>query len=479
MANCIRCGRRLPALTFGKKICQWCKQHEAAQRGEEDDDVRQPVMAVPWVRRESSITLTQVFLIANVMVFIAMVLASGPSLDFNGEVMVHFGANFGPLTLSGQWWRLLTYMFLHGGLMHIAFNMWCLWDLGALCESLYGRWTFAAIYFATGIAGGLASVGWNPGVLTVGASGAIFGLAGALISSFYLGEFSVPREAIQGILRSLLFFVGFNVLFGTFVPGIDNACHAGGLVSGLIAGALIARLAPQPDKPLRRVGVVLFMLLIVGGSAVGIFRWRGSGIRFGSAMDAARNVDRIIGDLQKKVRQSPQDASAHYNLAHAYFAKEQFSDGANELKRVVELQPENTRARMELGAVYLRQAQPKQAQQEFANLVAQEPDNSTAHSALGVALAEQNNHLAAIEEYKNALRLEPKARGVYYRMGVSQAQLKQYDDAIASFSKEKEQSGDDFELENALADAYQAKGLTQQAQDARYKAIQLQGGNKE
>ncbi len=163
-------------------------QHEAAQRGELADDARQPVIAAPWVRRESSITLTHVLFGANVMVFIAMVLASGPSLDFPGQVMVHFGANFGPFTLSGQWWRLLTYMFLHGGVFHIAINMWCLWDLGAVCESLYGRWTFAAIYLITGVAGGLASVGWNPGVLSVGASGAIFGLAGALIASFYLGR---------------------------------------------------------------------------------------------------------------------------------------------------------------------------------------------------------------------------------------------------------------------------------------------------
>jgi predicted Zn-dependent protease len=357
--------------------------------------------------------------------------------------------------------------------------MWCLWDLGALCESLYGRWTFAAIYFITGIAGGLASVGWNPGVLTVGASGAIFGLAGALISSFYLGEFSVPRVAIQGTLRSLLFFVGFNVLFGSFVPGIDNACHAGGLVSGLIVGALIARLAPQHDKPLRRVGVVLFMVLIVGGIAVGIYRWRGSGIHYSLGLNAGRNVDRMIGELQKKVQQSPQDASAHYTLAHAYFAKGQFSDGENELKRVLDLQPENSRARMELGAVYLRQQQPKDAQQEFAKLVAREPDNAAAHAALGVALAEQDNHEAAIDEYKTALRLEPKTRGVYYRMGVSQAQLKQYDDAISSYSKQKEQNGDDGELENALADAYQAKGMTQQAQDARNKAVQLQGGQRD
>jgi rhomboid protease GluP len=479
MANCIRCGRQLPPLTFGRKICQWCVQHEAAQRGEQGEDAKQPVMAVPWVRHESSITLTQLLLGANVVVFLAMALASGSIMDFSGPVMVRFGANFGPFTLSGQWWRLLTYMFLHGGLMHIAFNMWCLWDLGGLCESLYGRWTFAAIYLITGIAGGLASMGWNPGVLSVGASGAIFGLAGALISSFYLGEFSVPRVAIQGTLRSLLFFVGFNVLFGSMVSGIDNACHAGGLVSGLILGALIARAAPQPDKPLRRAGILLFMVLILGGSAVAIHRWRGSGIHFGSAMDAGRNIDRMIGELQKKIQQSPRDASAHYALAHAYFSKGQFPEGEGELKRVLDLQPQNTRARLDLGAGYLRQEQPKAAQEEFTKVVAQEPDNAAAHAALGVALADQDNHEAAINEYKNALHLEPKARGVYYRMGVSQAQLKQYDEAISSYSKEKEQNGDDGELENALADAYQAKGMTQQAQEARSKAAQLLGGQQD
>jgi rhomboid protease GluP len=480
MANCIRCGRRLPPLTFGKKTCQWCVQHEAAQRGELADDARQPVIAAPWVRRESSITLTHVFFGANIAVFLAMALASGSTMDFNGEVMVRFGANFGPFTLSGQWWRLFTYMFLHGGLMHIAFNMWCLWDLGALCESLYGRWTYAAIYLITGVAAGLASVGWNPGTLSVGASGAIFGLAGALIASFYLGEFSVPRVAIQGTLRSLLFFVGFNVLFGTMMSGIDNAAHGGGLVSGLILGALIARVAPQEGNVGRRAVVLIFMVLIVGSAALGIHRWRGSGIHFGrSGMDARENVDRMIGELQKKVKQSPQDASAHYALAHAYFANGQFPDGESELKRVLDLQPQNIRARMDLGVAYLDHEQPKEAQEQFTHVIAQDPNHVGAHAGLGVALAEQGNHAAAIEEYKNALRLKPKTRGVYYRMGISQAELKQYDDAIDSYSKEKDESGDEAELENALADAYQAKGMTPQAQDARSKAEQLIGGQKD
>jgi membrane associated rhomboid family serine protease/Flp pilus assembly protein TadD len=469
----------MPGLTFGKKICQWCVQHEAAQRGELSDDAIQPVMAAPWVKRESSITLTNIIFGANVMVFVAMVLASGPSLDFTGPVLVHFGANVGPLTLSGQWWRLLTYMFLHGGLLHIAMNMWCLWNLGMLCESLYGRWTYAAIYLITGVAAGLASVAWNPGVLSVGASGAIFGLAGALIASFSLGEFSMSGIPVKNTLSSLLFFAAFSLFFGGVSSQIDNACHVGGLISGLILGALIALAAPDQNRPLQRAAILLFMVLIVGGSALGVHRWRGPGVHFGSAMDAQRNIDRMIGELQKRVQQSPQDASAHNALANAYFSKGQFPEGATELKRVLDLQPQNVRARMQLGAVYLRQGQSKDAQEEFTTLVAQEPNNANAHVGLGMALADQNNPEAAINEYQAALRLEPDTRDAYYRMGVSQAQLKLYDDAIASYLKERERSGDDAELETSLADAYQAKGMTQQAQDARNRAAELNGGQRD
>ena len=399
-------------------------------------------------------------------------------MDFSGQLEVHFGANFGPYTLSGQWWRLLTYMFLHGGLIHIAFNMWCLWDLGRLCESLYGRWTFAAIYLITGVAGGLASVAWNPEVLSVGASGAIFGLAGALAASFYLGEFSIPKVAIRGTLRSLLFFIGFNVLFGAVVSGVDNACHIGGLLSGLILGALIARVAPQHDAP-RRVGVLSAVALAVVIAAFGVQRWRGSEIHFRSEIIAQKSADRMIAELQKKIKQSPQDASAHYALAHEYFTSRQIPEGIGELKRVLELQPQNTNARMELGAAYLSEGQAKDAQEEFTKFVAQEPNQVDGHAGLGMALADQGNHAAAVEEYAAALRLDPRASGVYYRMGISQAQLKQYDNAIASYLKEQQQSGDDSELEIALADAYQGKGMTKQAQDAKNKAVQLKSGQRD
>src|ERR1700691_3368508 len=275
MANCIRCGRQLPGLSFGKKICQWCVRHEAYQRGELADDAPQPVMAAPWVRRESSVGLTQVILGINVAVFLGMVIASGnpaafgnPMQEFSTPESLRWGANAGLLTFSGEWWRLLTCVFVHGGLLHIGFNMWCLWNLGDLCESLYGRWTYAAVYLICGVGASLASAAWNPYRPSVGASGAIFGLAGALIAAFKLGEFSVPRSALSGTLRSLMVFVVFNLAFGAVSGVTDNAAHVGGLITGFILGAVIALFAPRHDQDFRRVGVfVVFILVLMGGAA--------------------------------------------------------------------------------------------------------------------------------------------------------------------------------------------------------------------
>ncbi len=263
MANCSLCGRKLPPFTFGKTVCNWCVQHQAAQRGEIPDDARQPVMAAPWIARQSSMSLTKVFFGINVVVFVGMLIAGISLMDPTGEQLVHWGANFAPYTLTGQWWRLLTSVFLHIGIIHIAFNMWCLWDLGALSESLYGSWTFGAVYLICGIAGSVASAGWRPTGLSAGASGAIFGIAGALIASYYFGEFSMPRFAIAGQLRSLLMFAGYNLLFGAVSGRTDNAAHIGGLVAGLVIGALIARLAPQESDIGPRVAILGVVLSVV------------------------------------------------------------------------------------------------------------------------------------------------------------------------------------------------------------------------
>jgi len=479
MANCTRCGRQLPPLSW-KKICQWCVQHEAAQRGELGDDVQQRVIPAPWVRRstESSITLTHIFFGANIAVFLAMALANGSILDFSGQVSVHFGANFGPYTLSGEWWRLVTYMFLHGGLLHIAFNMWCLWDLGALAESLYGRWTFAGIYLLTGIAGGLASVAWNPSVLSVGASGAIFGLAGALIASFYLGEFSLPRVAIQGTLRSLLVFAVFNLGFGGLVGGIDNACHIGGLVSGLVLGAMVARLAPQHDAPMRRVAVIGVVALAIFASGLGVRQWRGRPMRMAREFEAlSRGDSDPVPRLQAILKQNPNLAEAHFELGQIYFNQQNLPLAEAELKRTVELQPQNSEARFDLGLAYLNDKKMGDAKTVFTQMLAQDASSGGAHYGLGLVSAEQGDYKGALDEFKKASSSGSQISGLNYDMGNAYFKLKMYDDAIAAYLKEKEKSGDDPDIENALANAYQAKGMTAEAQAAKAQAAKMQPNN--
>ncbi|HEX7425333.1 MAG TPA: rhomboid family intramembrane serine protease [Terriglobales bacterium] len=479
MANCVQCGRQLPALTFGKKLCQWCVQHEAAQRGE--DSPIQRVEPAPWMRQQSSsMAVTQVIFGINVAVFVAMTLAVGVSMLNNpaGQDLVRWGANFGPLTASGQWWRLLTCVFVHGGLLHIAFNMWCLWDLGRLAESVYGHWTFAAVYLIAGLAASLTSVVWNPVILSVGASGAIFGIAGALIASFYLGEFSLPRAAMTGMLRSVVMFVGYNLFFGAVIARTDNAAHIGGLIMGLILGALIAKVAPQHDDVLRRIAVLLVGVLIVVGGVTWLQRSRAyllHGQNGVGLLDEGK-PDEAIAELQKSVRQRPDFAAAHAALARAYITKHDFENAAAEMKRVIALNPRSEDAYYRLGLIYLEQKLPSKAQDIFAQLLRVDPNSADGHAGRAAALSDQHRDLEALEEYKRVAALDSGYQGVYYNMGVMQARLKLYDDAIASLLKQR-QTGDDPDNENLLASVYEAKGMKSEAEDARQKAEKFQASH--
>jgi membrane associated rhomboid family serine protease len=414
MANCVRCGRQLPALTFGKKVCQWCVQHEAAQRGE--DSPVQRVEPAPWAQRQSnSMAVTQAILGINVAVFAAMTLAVGVTLFGSPawqQLSLRLGANYGPYTVDGQWWRLLACVFIHGGLVHIAFNMWCLWNLGRLAESVYGHWTFAAVYLITGIGASLGSLIWHASspVPSVGASGAIFGIAGTLISSFYLGEFSLPRAAISGMLRSVVSFVAYNLVFGAMIGGIDNAAHVGGLLVGLLLGALIAKVAPGQDAVLRRVAVLMVGVLVVIGGAL----WVGH-------------------------------SSAY--LVHG-----------------------------ENGIGLLEQGKTAEGIAELEKSVRMRPNFAPAHAALADALASQHRNREAFEEYKRLATLDADYPGVYFNMGVIEARLKLYDDAISSLLKQK-QTADDADNENMLAALYEAKGMTNESASAREKARQLQASH--
>jgi rhomboid protease GluP len=140
--------------------------------------------------------VTTGLLALNVIVYLAMLFEGGAITDPSGEILVRFGGSWGPYTLFTQPWRLLTYNFVHGGIIHIGFNMWCLWDLGGLAERIFDRWVYLLTYLSCGVAGGwllLSLFRW-------GHSGGFRGNlrnAGALMSALYLGKLPVARHAIR------------------------------------------------------------------------------------------------------------------------------------------------------------------------------------------------------------------------------------------------------------------------------------------
>lgn len=187
------------------------------------------------------VMVTPALIALNVIVFIVM-LAMGVGI-FGGHAddYLKFGANFGPLTTGGEWWRLVTCTFVHAGILHLAFNMWALWDSGYLTERLFGNAWFAAIYLFAGVAGSFASMLWHAETISVGASGAIFGVFGALLAYTIRQHRSIPPEITNRLRISTSIFVTYSLFYGFAASGIDNAAHFGGLAGGLIMGCIAAR----------------------------------------------------------------------------------------------------------------------------------------------------------------------------------------------------------------------------------------------
>jgi len=186
-------------------------------------------------------TVTYGLVVANIGVFLLIASQGGGWLVPQPKVLVHWGSNFGPATVSGEWWRLFTSMFVHFGLVHLALNMWVLWSIGRLTERMFGSLSYALLYVFAGLCGSVASIWWHPNVNSAGASGAIFGLLGGLLAFLVNPATGVPPTIVASQRRSALVFIAYNLLNGFTHQGIDNACHLGGLVGGFLMGWMLAK----------------------------------------------------------------------------------------------------------------------------------------------------------------------------------------------------------------------------------------------
>ena len=167
--------------------------------------------------------ITYVFIAINVLVFVFGIFTN------THEYIINTFANYAPYIKDGEYYRLFTSMFVHANLLHILFNMYALYLLGKEAESFFGKWKFLAIYILSGLSGSLLSILLNPVTPSVGASGALFGILGALLYFGYNFRVYLGNTLVREILPIIL----INLVLGFMISGVDNYAHIGGLVGGI------------------------------------------------------------------------------------------------------------------------------------------------------------------------------------------------------------------------------------------------------
>jgi rhomboid protease GluP len=267
--TCPKCGKVLeawasicPACMFewpGTDTCLPVEAQEEAQavavfEGKLEGEGTRPVVV-------------SVLIALNVLVFAAMAVAGVSLFNPASQDLFRWGANFAPATLHGQAWRMLTSTFVHVGVVHLIFNMLVLWAGGVRMEKILGHAGFTITYLLSGLMGSVATLAVHPMSVGAGASGAIFGIYGALLGFLIQDRSSIPPAVFKAMGKGTLVFLGYNLVF-SLKPGVDLSAHLGGLVAGILCGLALSR----PDRGGRGSGrfrnqgaTLLGGLLILGG----------------------------------------------------------------------------------------------------------------------------------------------------------------------------------------------------------------------
>jgi membrane associated rhomboid family serine protease len=221
--------------------------------------------------RVRSLTATKVLLFAMLVGFVLEIAMGGPNALFYGpgtKTLIELGAMQPYLIAAGQYWRLFTAMFLHQGLIHIAFNAYALWLLGQAVDDTYGTGRYVILFFLTGFLASATSYAFGPAnVVGVGASGAVFGIFGAFIV-YHFRRRDLPASAVN--LRWAVTIIVLNAVLALSFGSIDWRAHVGGLVAGIVAGFALEGFGTRSTR--RFVAVVGVAALIAVGVAMVVWR---------------------------------------------------------------------------------------------------------------------------------------------------------------------------------------------------------------
>lgn len=456
---------------------------------------------------------TEVILAVTFLVFLVMTFAdflTHPPLGafllrtFTGasqdpDLLIRFGASYGPYIRRGEYFRLVMPMFLHVGTLHLVINAYALYILGRILERMYGYGRFVLIYVICGIGSVLLSMTMIRSV-AAGASGAIFGISGTMLVAGFLHREAVPPHWRRAFGRGILPFILLNLVLCFSIRSvlpIDNWAHIGGLLTGILLGVIIPPPKSQPEEWVRpearppfeySVLVPALVVLAAMGWTTRYVRTFSQVTRLleqGEKLQEQHETARAQTLFEQAVRVAPLDERPHENLAALYLDENRLSDVVREANVALHLSPDSTSAQISLVAAYKRlgdQAHVKAILKEMEDAL---PPGGDSQAALADLFVRQKLYAEAIVHYEAAIKLKPDFAGAQNNLAWLLATCD--DPAFRNPARALELSKHAVELTSwkeptlidTLAEALYANQHYQQAVEIEAKALELSPDDKE
>lgn len=457
MAQCAQCGRELQLAQDGTPYCPTCV-------GVPETPVRNKRSLAGYVHRFPA---TTAFLALNILVYIAMCLDGVSPISPSVEQLIRWGADSGEKVLLGnQWWRVLSSAFVHVGAAHLVMNMWALWLLGTLAEAVLGTYLYSSVYLVCAIAGSLASLYWNPLVVGAGASGALMGILGVLLSVLKFAHLPVPREVVRSTTRSLIQGAVLTLAIG-LLPRIDNAAHVGGLVCGLLIGLLLSltrRVDYTLQRPLRQLCLLVPLLLMVPAAFAAKMHaepW----IHYAQGWEAfrANQFPRAEHEARAALARWPKNEDAMELLITALMYEGNNADAGRYLQQLMTQHPQNYFATNNLALIDLKEGNAAGARDLLLKALPQQPGNAEGQVCLGQAFEALSDENDAIAHYREAIRINPNLYQAQMSMGSIYERSGKPKDAILLYARAAQIEPNELEPLRALARVYLAAGMKAKA----------------
>ncbi len=442
------------------------------------------------------VTLT--LLVLNFLFFGLEKFAGGSD---NLQVLLNLGAAYGPYMRRGEYWRLVMPMFLHGGWLHILGNSYCLYILGPVLERVYGYARYATIYVAAGVGGALLSMEVSRNV-SVGASGAIFGVAGAMLVTGYDYRDVIPPRWGRAFGKGMIPFILLNLAFGLSVHGVDNWGHLGGLATGALMAFVIAPprhdfLYGEPAEPPSQALLALpltVVILAIGATANHYRSVQAMGrlLAEGEHFESAQQYDAEYRNFQQAAELAPREEQPHEELGTYYLSQKKYDQAIQEFEEAIRLTEGDDHPRFELGLAYQLKGDPQKAQQIFEAVLGKNPQSAQGQRLLAAnqlmladLYAQQKLYADAINAFQQALRLAPDLAEAHNNLAWLYATCDDpkyrdpraaLDHAQTAVSLTKWTQGD---FVDTLAEARFVNGDYREAVEIQKKALALEPDNKE